>query len=109
MDTPTIMEMEACVERNGKVLSKFFETENGQKYIPVIESIKDNVVTTLRSKGFENLLITKSAVNSLYVLIVDTEGSGEWLRSLSHELKDKMELVAYNLAYSLYKGNYTKR
>ena len=109
MDTPTIIEMESCVERNRNALIKFFETANGQKYIPVIESIKNNVVATQRSKGFENSLITKSAVTSLYVLIVDTEGSAEWLKSLSHELKDKMDLVAYNLAFFLYKGYYTKR
>ena len=109
MNTPKLMEMEECTERNKKVLNKFFETDQGQKYIPIVESIKNSVVATMRSKGFENLVITKAAVSSLYVIIVDTEGSGTWLGSLSRQLSDPPKLVAYNLAYSLFKGDYTKR
>jgi hypothetical protein len=92
------MKLEDCVARNRDVFAKFFETDEAKKYKLAIKSIKP-YVTTLRSEGFAKLLIIKSAVTSLYVLIVDTEGSGEWLGTLSRQLSDPPELVAYNLAY----------
>lgn len=94
--------MEDCIVRNKDVLNEFFETDEGKKYMPVAKSFQP-YVTTLRSEGFENLVIIISVVNSLHVLIVNTEGSGKWLGSLSRQLSDSAELVAYNLAYLLYK------
>jgi hypothetical protein len=96
------MKMEDCIVRNKDVLNEFFETDEGKKYMPVAKSFQP-YVTTLRSEGFENLVIIISVVNSLHVLIVNTEGSGKWLGSLSRQLSDSAELVAYNLAYLLYK------
>lgn len=102
MDTPEIMNMEDCIGRNNDALNEFFETDEGKKYMLVAKSFQP-YVTTLRSEGFENLVITISVVNSLQVLIVKTEGSGKWLGNLSRQLSDSVELVAYNLAYLLYK------
>jgi hypothetical protein len=102
LHTPTIMEMEECVGKNEDVLKSFLETDEGKKIKSSVKSIRA-LVSDLKSSGYENLPLLNSIVNLLYTLIENTPEFGRWLGSRSSQLQDPTELVAYNLAYLIYK------